>query len=107
MLAAPLNKLLRKNVSFTWTEVQQSSFDKLKNSIIQTPILAFPDYNEQFIIKTDASKDGLGGVLLQINEEDGLEHPVHFVSRTIEKAEKNYSITDLEGTAVYFYAKKI
>jgi len=106
MLAAPLNKLLRKNVSFTWTEEQQSSFDKLKNSIIQAPILAFPDYNKQFIIRTDASKDGLGGVLLQINDEDGLEHPVHFVSRTLEKAERNYSITDLEGTAVYFCAKK-
>ena len=106
MLAAPLNKLLRKNVSFTWKEEQQSRFDKLKNSIIQAPILAFLDYNKQFIIRTDASKDGLGGVLLQISDEDGLEHPVHFVSRTLEKAERNYSITDLEGTAVYFCSKK-
>ena len=73
MLAAPLNKLLKMNVSFTQTEEKKSSlssFDKLKYSIIQAPILAFPDYNKRFIIRTDALKDGLGGVLLQINEKD-------------------------------------
>jgi len=52
---ALLNKLLRMNVSFIWTKEQQSSFDKLKNSIIYAPILDFPNYNKQFIIRTDAS----------------------------------------------------
>ena len=45
-------------------------------------------------------------MLLQINDKDKLEHPIHFVSRTLTKAERNYSITDLEGTAVFYCAKQ-
>jgi len=105
-LAAPLNLLLRKGVAYVWTEKQEESFIKLKNALTNAPVLAFPDYTKQFIIRTDASFDGIGGVLLQLDEKDKLEHPIHFVSRTLTKAERNYSITDLEGTAVFYCAKQ-
>eukprot|EP00833_Pecoramyces_ruminatium_P017519 jgi/Orpsp1_1/1191551/evm.model.d7180000086902.1 len=103
-LAAPLNVLLRKNVPFEWTNNQQLSFDNLKHSLTRAPILVYPDYSKQFIIRTDASYEGLGAVLLQIQDYDQIEHPIYFISRTLSKAEKNYCITDLEGSAVYFAA---
>jgi len=106
MLAAPLYKLLRKNTSFVWEKEHQSSFDKLKEALISAPILRYPDFNKQFIIRTDACTDGIGGILLQKDEIDGIEYPIHFISRTLNKAELNYSITDLEGTAVYYCAKE-
>ena len=64
----------------------------------------FSDYTKQFFIRTDASKKGLGGVLLQVAGE--LERPIHFVSRSLSRAERNYSITDLEGTAVHYCVKQ-
>jgi len=65
---------------------------KLKEALISAPILRYPDYNKQFIIRTDACKLGLGDNLLQKDEKDGKEHPIHFISRTLNKAELNYSI---------------
>jgi len=105
-LAAPLNKLLRKNIVYIWAEEQENSFNKLKQALVNAPVLVFPDYSKQFIIRTDACYEGIGGVLLQINDQDKLEHPIHFVSRTLTKAERNYSITDLEGTAVFYCARQ-
>jgi len=105
-LAAPLTILLRKNCSFFWGEEQQLAFDILKSALINAPILRFPDYSKQFIIRTDACAEGIGGVLLQKDEDDGVEYPIHYVSRTLTKAERNYSTTDLEGTAVYYCAEK-
>eukprot|EP00833_Pecoramyces_ruminatium_P014240 jgi/Orpsp1_1/1188272/evm.model.d7180000063560.1 len=85
-------------------EEQQKSFDNLKSALGKAPILAYPDFNKQFIIRTDACLEGIGGVLLQIDDKDGLEHPIHFISRTLSKSERNYSITDLEGTAIFYCA---
>jgi len=40
-------------------------------------------------------------------DEDGNEHPLHFVSRTLKSAELNYNVTDLEGLAAFYCVKKI
>jgi len=39
--------------------------------------------------------------------ESEIEHPIHFISRSLTKAEKNYGITDLEGTALYYFITKL
>ena len=98
----PLCKLLRKNVKFKWTNDQEESFKILKRKLINSPILKFPCFEKEFIIRTDASYEGLGGVLLQKDDETGVEHPIHFISRSLTKAERNYGITDLEGAALYY-----
>jgi len=106
-LSEPLCRLLKKNQKFIWTNEQDTSFSILKESLIKAPILKFPDFSRPFIIRTDASCQGLGGVLLQKGEEEnGVEHPVHYISRTLKKAERNYGITDLEGAAVYYAITK-
>jgi len=67
--------------------------------LINPPILAFPDFNKEFYLTTDASGSGLGGVLSQI-DENGDEKPIGYASRGLTDAEKNYSATELEACAV-------
>ena len=62
---------------------------------MKTPVLAFSDYTKPFLLVTDASKDGLGAVLLQ-KQADGWYHPVAYGSGTPMPHEKNYHLTKLE-----------
>jgi len=103
--AQPLFQLLKKGKEFRWEEECSISFEKLKENLIVAPILALPDFKKGFIIRTDASRKGIGGVLIQ-KDEDNCEHPLHYISRTLSKAEKNYSVTDLEGLAAFYCVKK-
>eukprot|EP00833_Pecoramyces_ruminatium_P004031 jgi/Orpsp1_1/1178063/evm.model.c7180000063880.1 len=77
--SAPLCSLLRKNVKYTWKNDQETSFNTLKERLINAPILKFPNFEKEFIIRTDASYDGFGGVLLQKDDESGKEHPIHYI----------------------------
>ena len=104
-IANPLYALLKKDVPFIWTNSCTEAFIELKRRLTISPILTPPDFTKAFIIRTDASKDGLGGVLLQLND-DSKEVPIYFESRTLSSSELNYSITDLEGKAVYHCVRK-
>ena len=95
-IARPLHQLTRKNASFEWTPSCQTAFDQLKCFLIQSPILAYPDFSKEFTIETDASINGLGAVLFQ-TQEDGL---VSYASRARSRVEENYAITELETLAV-------
>lgn len=106
-IAAPLNKLTSKGKSappFKWTEEAEESFNKLKDALITAPILAVPDFEKPFVVHCDASAYGLGGMLSQ--EIDGREHPIAYVSRSLNKAEQNYSATEREALAVIFAVEK-
>jgi len=67
--------------------------------------LCYPRYDKPFIIRTDASYQGIGGVLLQLYNDE-VEHPVFYISHSLHKSELNYPITELEGTAAYFCINK-
>ena len=58
-------------------------------------MLVFPDLNKPFILETDASKEGLGAVLLQ-KKDDGHYHPMAFGSRMLTPSEQNYQSSKLE-----------
>ena len=104
-IAKPLYELTKKNVPFVWTDTTNKAFVELKNKIISAPILSPPVFEKPFIIRTDASKYGIGGVLIQLDENND-EKPIYFESRTLVNAELNYSITDLEGLAAYYCVMK-
>ena len=104
-IAKPLFYLLKKNSIFNFSEECIKAFEELKNKLIQAPILTPPDFSKPFIIRTDASRDGLGGVLLQ-RDKNNLEVPIFYESRSLSKSEENYSITDLEGKAVFHCVQK-
>jgi hypothetical protein len=64
-IAAPLNELIKKRVTFSWGTWQENAFDMLKDKLIYAPLLQLPDFNKTFELECDANGIGLGGVLLQ------------------------------------------
>ena len=67
--ASPLHHLTRKGETFCWTESCENAFNILKQSLIPAPILAYPDFNKEFILFVDASATGTGMTLAQIQNE--------------------------------------
>ncbi|XP_035845916.1 uncharacterized mitochondrial protein AtMg00860-like [Helianthus annuus] len=65
ILALPLTQLLRKGVKFTWNDDREKSFEALKQKLVSAPILTLPSGTGGFDIYSDASKKGLGCVLMQ------------------------------------------
>ena len=101
-IAKPLYRLTEQGRQFKWTTECDSAFATLKNRLITTPILSFPDYSKAFTLDTDASQEGIGAVLSQ--EHDGQERVIAYASRTLSKAERKYCNTRKELlAAVFFY----
>ena len=98
-LALPLTKLTRKGHVFVWDAQCESSFRTLKERLTTASVLVLPDPSEPFVVYCDASKLGLGGVLMQ----DG--KVVAYASRQLRIRERNYPTHDLELAAVVFVLK--
>ena len=95
VLAGPLHKLTGKDVPFVWSPECESAFQGLKHVLTHAPVLAMPNFSKPFEMVSDASRKGMGAVLLQEGR------PVAFFSRALTPPEHNYSVTELEMAAVY------
>ena len=104
-IVEPLINLLRGKVLFMWGEAQQCSFDTLYEALTSEPLLAYPDFDHEFIIQTDASLYVIGAVLSQISD-DQQEHPIVYTSRMLNKHEHNYSVTEYECLVVIYAIKQ-
>ncbi|XP_073017913.1 uncharacterized protein [Primulina eburnea] len=93
-IAIPLTKLTQKNSKFQWNEECEQSFETLKKKLASTPVLVLPTEGKDFTIYSDASKRGLGCVLMQ----DG--RVIAYASRQLKPYEQNYPTHDLELAAV-------
>lgn len=87
-ITTPMEKLLKKDVTFCWDEDFHKSLDILKEKMVIAPILVFPDWKKEFHIHVDASYITLGALLTQPGEGD-IDHPIVFASIMLLKAEKN------------------
>jgi len=83
-IAAPLNQLLRKDHKFVWTAQCEEAFQALKAALISAPILAFPDFSEIFHLYVDASNEGIGATLGQI--QNGKEVAIAYAGRDFNSA---------------------
>ena len=64
-LAAPMTRLTWKEVKFDWNDLCEKAFQELKRMLSSTPILIVPEMGQRYTVYCDASKDGLGCVLMQ------------------------------------------
>ncbi|GKG25936.1 putative reverse transcriptase domain-containing protein, partial [Tanacetum coccineum] len=94
-----MTKLTQKKVKFEWGDKQEATFQLLKQKLCSAPILALPEGSKDFIAYCDASKKGLGAVLMQ------REKVISYASRQLKIHEKNYTTHDLELGAVVFALK--
>lgn len=103
-ISAPLNALRKKNAKFIWNDECQKSFDKLKQILSQPPLLKMADFNEKFILSTDASSIAIGCVLGQM--QDGAFAPIAYASRTLSPLERKYSTYEKETLAALYGVEK-
>ena len=98
-IAIPLTNLLRKDTPYIWSDEQENAFNVLKTVLTTAPVLAFPDFDKEFILVTDASNYGIGACLMQQYEGKKM-NVIAYHSRKLNSAEVNYSVTDKESLAV-------
>ena len=99
LIAGPLYDATSCKRKFEWTEACQASFENLKSILAGELVLALPDFDQPFILQTDACKQGIAAVLSQI--VDGRERPVSFFSQRCNKAQQNYPACELELMAIH------
>ncbi|XP_042467322.1 uncharacterized protein LOC122050489 [Zingiber officinale] len=98
-IALPLTSLTKKGVRYEWTDRCQKSFEELKGRLTTSPVLLIPDGSGRFVVYTDASKTGLGAVLMQNGKV------IAYALRQLKVHEQNYPTHDLELAAVIFALK--
>jgi len=99
MVARPLHDLVKKDKKWEWTEKEEKVFKELKERFTKKPVLAAPDIDKQMRMEVDALDYAIGGIL-SMKCEDGLWRPVAFLSKSLNKTERNYEIHDKEMLAI-------
>ena len=126
IIAAPIYDLLKKNKKFIWTDECQKAFEELKDKVYNAIALTYPKKGYQLILETDASDNGIGAVLKQINpelahyktkeaRENGTkedkeitkseEEVIEFGSHSLTQSQRLWGSTQKELYMIYFYLK--
>ena len=105
-IAVPLTDLTKKDQpnQLQWGEAQDRAFENFKSHFVNPPILRLPDFEEQFILQTDACSSGIGAILLQ--EESGVMHLTAFASGKLLTRESHYSTIGKECLAIVWAVQK-
>ena len=112
-IARPVTNLTKQDVPFKWTIQCQVSFEMLKEALITSPIIKYPDPNKAYTCFTDASKYAWAYVLTQEyqHEKDGkvfkINHPITFASGLFKRSQLNWAALTKEAFAIYFSIKKL
>ncbi|XP_071924797.1 uncharacterized protein [Coffea arabica] len=99
-IAGPLTNLTKKQGKYIWDVKCENGFQELKKQFTMAPVLALPSGKDSYTVYTDASKEGLGCVLMQNRKV------IAYASRKLKTHEQNYPTHDLELAAVVFALKK-
>ena len=98
-ISSALTQLTKKDKPFVWTSACEQSFQELKERLVTAPVLTIPDGSGNLVVYSDASRKGLGCVLMQKSKV------IAYASRQLKKYERNYPTHDLEIAAVVFTLK--
>jgi hypothetical protein len=98
-IVRPLVSLTKKDTKFHWTSSCQEAFDTLKSLFVSAPILRHFDPSKEVVVECDASDFVSSGILSQ-EDDDGVLHPVAFMSKKYDPAECNYEVYDKELLAI-------
>ncbi|KAJ9558344.1 hypothetical protein OSB04_012958 [Centaurea solstitialis] len=98
-IAVPLTRLTKKSEPFVWGSEQQTAFETLRQKLCEAPVLTLPEGVEDMTVYCDASRLGLGCVLMQRGRV------IAYASRQLKPHEANYPTHDLELAAVVFALK--
>ena len=95
-----MRRLTRKDVPWNWTEKEEAEMNDLKKAITSIPTLRYYDVSKDVLIQCDASKCGLGAVLLQEGK------PIAYASKALTETEIRYAQIEKEMLAIVFACKK-
>jgi len=101
----PLTELLKKNSKFVWSERCEQAFLDIKSRLASRPILRPPNYDLPFVMAVDASDVAVGACLFQV--VDDLEHPICYLSRKLNKHQRNYSTVEKEAFGLLFATRAL
>lgn len=90
-----LNEMTKLHVRFEWLEKHQKLFEKLRDKLTSDDVLAWPNWDKPFMLQVDASDFAIGAVLSQ-RDDDGVEHPIAFISRRLSERERNFDVREKE-----------
>ena len=103
-IAAPLHRLTAQTTEkFKWSRDCELAFRALKEKLVSAPVLAFPCFEQKFVLDCDASDYGLGAVISQ--RQDETEKVIAYASRVLEDRERRYSTTKKEMLAMVYAIK--
>jgi hypothetical protein len=104
LTAALLTLANGKSKTVNWSNETLADFLNLKKALAKAPILAFPDFEKEFVLQCDASKTSIGGVCLQVHVVNGrrILKPVMFFGRKLTATEQRYSTTEREMLALVY-----
>lgn len=98
-ISKPLTDLLKKE-AFTWNEQATHAFESLKEAMTTAPVLALPDFSQEFVVETDACGWGIGAVLMQKG------HPIAYISKALSLKNQALSIYEKELLALIYAVSK-
>ncbi len=99
----PISELMSSK-EVVWKERQEAALKLLLDEIVSGGLM-LPMFDREFIVTTDFSYNGIGGMISQVDDAR-VERPVMFVSRVLDKAEANYSPTEGEALAIVFVLRR-
>ena len=93
-ISRPLCRLLEKDAKFDFVELCRFAFEEIKSKLVIDPIMATPDWNQEFEIMCDVNDYTMGAVLRQRIEK--IFRAIYYANKTINEAQENYSTTENE-----------